>query len=256
VPSPNSSTVGAPIWIDLFTSDTARAEAFYGQLFGWKAESAGADYGGYITFSKDGQGVAGAMKNDGQSGAPDMWSVYLSTTDIQATAEAATANGGQVIVPPMAIMELGSMAVLLDAGQAAIGAWQPGLHAGFDVVGQPGTANWFELHTRDYAAAIAFYRDVFKWDTRTMSDTPEFRYSTLGEGDAALAGIMDATGFLPAGIPANWQIYFGVADADAALAKVVDLGGSVVLPAEDTPFGRIAQVVDPTGASFKLVQPL
>ena len=58
-----------------------------------------------------------------------------------------------------------------------------------------------------------------------MSDTPEFRYTTLGEGEDQLAGIMDASAFLPAGVPAHWSIYFGVDDTDAALAKIKSLGG-------------------------------
>ena len=50
------------------------------------------------------------------------------------------------------------------------------------------------------------------------------------DGDAQLAGIMDASGFLPDGVPAHWSVYFGVDDTDATLAKVVELGGSIVLP--------------------------
>jgi predicted enzyme related to lactoylglutathione lyase len=67
--------------------------------------------------------------------------------------------------------------------------------------------------------------------------------------------VMDAAGFLPAGVPAHWAVYFGVDDADATLATVVDLGGAVVQPAEDTPYGRLATATDPTGAQFKLVAP-
>ena len=65
---------------------------------------------------------------------------------------------------------------------------------------------------------------------------------------------MDASAFLPEGVPAQWSIYFGVGDADAALAKIVELGGTITQPAEDTPYGRLAQAADPTGALFKLVQ--
>ena len=50
-------------------------------------------------------------------------------------------------------------------------------------------------------------------------------------------------------------MYFGSDDADASLADVTRLGGSVVLPAEDTPYGRLAEAADPTGAHFKLVAP-
>ncbi len=183
MPKRDSAPIGAPCWVDLFTSDPDRSRAFYGELFGWTSEEAGEEYGGYINFSKDSQGVAGCMKNDGASAMPDVWSIYLAVDDAVKTAEAAEANGGQVIAPAMQVMELGSMAVVTDAGGAAIGAWQPGLHKGFDVYGGPGTPTWFELHTRDYAATVDFYKAVFAWDAYVMSDTPEFRYTTLGEGD-------------------------------------------------------------------------
>jgi predicted enzyme related to lactoylglutathione lyase len=253
MPLRDSAPTGAPCWVDLFTSDPERAERFYGALFDWTAESAGEEYGGYINFSKDGVPVAGCMKNDGQTGVPDAWSIYLATDDVQKTADAALDRGGQVLVPPMKVMELGSMAVLLDVGEASIGAWQPGRHHGFGILGEPGTAAWFELHTRHYDASVGFYREVFGWDTHAMSDTTDLRYTTLGEGDTALAGIMDATSSLPAGVPAHWALYFGVTDADAALARIRDLGGAVIQPAEDTPYGRLAEAADPTGARFRLV---
>jgi len=246
---------GSPCWVELFTADPDRAEAFYGQLFGWTAQSAGPDYGGYINFTLDGLQVAGCMKNDGSAGTPDLWSVYLATEDASATVEGALAHGGEVIVPAMPVMELGDMAVLTDAGGATVGAWRPGVHKGFATLGEPGTPNWFELQARDYAASVKFYETVFHWDAHTMSDTAEFRYTTLGEGDTARAGIMDASAFLPAGVPPQWSIYFGVTDVDAALVQIVEMGGSVIQAAQDSPFGRLAHAADATGAMFKLVTP-
>lgn len=251
----DSAPIGAPCWIDLFTSDPDRSRAFYGELLGWTSQDTGPEYGGYINFSKDGVQVAGCMRNDGQSGMPDVWSIYLATDNIGAVVDATTANGGQVVVPAMPVMELGSMAVVTDSGGATIGAWQPGLHKGFGVFGEPGTPFWFELHTRDYDKSLDFYRSVFKWNTQTMGDTPEFRYTVLTVGDEQLAGVMDATGFLPEGVPAHWSVYFQVDDADVALKKAVELGGSVVMPAEDTPYGRLATATDTTGAMFRLAQP-
>ena len=75
------------------------------------------------------------------------------------------------------------------------------------------------------------------------------------QGETQAAGIMDASSFLPDGVPAHWSIYWAVEDTDATLAKAVELGGSIVLPAEDTPYGRLAQAADPTGALFKLLGP-
>jgi predicted enzyme related to lactoylglutathione lyase len=179
--------------------------------------------------------------------------VYLGTDDARKAVEAASGRGGQVLVAAMDVGDLGTMAVVSDPGGAAIGVWQAGLHQGFGVLGEPGTPSWFELHTRDYQAAVTFYREVFGWDTHVVSDTPEFRYTTVRQRDGWVAGVMDASGFLPVGVPAHWSVYFGVEDTDAALAKVVDLGGSILMAAEDTPYGRLAAAADPTGARFKLV---
>ena len=253
MPLRDTAPAGAPCWIELFTSDPETTRAFYGELFDWKSEDAGAEYGGYVNFFKDGVRVAGCMRNDGTSGTPDVWSVYLAVDDAEATTAAAAAGGGRVILPPMQVHELGTMGLVTDPGDAAVGMWQPGLHQGFGIDQEPGAPAWFELHTRTYDASVEFYRTVFRWDAHVQSDTPEFRYTTYGEGEGRLAGIMDASGFLPEGLPAHWSIYFAVDDADATLARIVELGGSVVMGAEDTPFGRLAQAADPTGVLFKLV---
>jgi predicted enzyme related to lactoylglutathione lyase len=243
---------GAPCWIDLFSADTDKIRDFYGQVFGWASEDAGTDYGGYINFSKDGKAVGGCMANDGSMGVPDHWTVYLSVADINATAAVAAEHGGQVIVPPMEVAELGHMAVVTDPGGAGIGMWQASGFSGFEVVGEPGTPDWFELHTRDFGKSVSFYEDVYGWDAHAAADTPEFRYTTLGEGDGQLAGIMDASAWVPDGQPAEWSVYFATSDVDASLAKITDLGGGVVTAAEDTPYGRLATASDPTGSVFKL----
>jgi uncharacterized protein len=255
MPTRESAPLGAPCWVDLMTSDTERSRAFYGELFGWTAGEPAAEFGGYFNFSKDGVLVAGCMGNQPDSGMPDVWSVHLATDDAVKTLEAATAHGGHVLVQPMAVGDLGTMSVVTDPGGAAIGAWQPGLHRGFGIYGETGTPSWFELHTRDYKAAVNFYRDVFGWETEVASDTPEFRYTTMKGDEGWLAGIADASQFLPEGIPSHWSVYFGVEDADAALAQIATLGGSTLRPAEDTPYGRLATATDPTGAMFKLVAP-
>jgi predicted enzyme related to lactoylglutathione lyase len=68
------------------------------------------------------------------------------------------------------------------------------------------------------------------------------------------AGVMDATSFLPEGVPSHWTVYFGSDDTDATLARIVELGGTVVQPAEDTPYGRLAGAADPLGVRFRIVK--
>jgi predicted enzyme related to lactoylglutathione lyase len=252
MPRREHAPIGHPTWIDLFSSDTAASLTFYGELFGWSATDPSAEHGGYVNFLKDGEPIAGMMGNDGSSGQPDTWSLHLAVEDAAKTIEAAEANGATVIVPAMPVGDLGWMSVDADPGGAAIGGWQPGAHEGFLQLAEPNTPGWFELHTREYDKSVAFYREVFGWDAQTMSDTADFRYTTLGKDEAAAAGIMDASAFLAEGAPAAWSVYFSCADTDATLARAVELGGTVLEPAQDTPYGRLAHVADPTGARFKL----
>lgn len=253
MPASDSAPSGAPCWIDLFSSDPDRATEFYGAIFGWTAEEPSAEYGGYVNFTKNGVLIAGMMRNDGSTGQPDVWTTYLSVPDAKATTEAAVAAGGQVHLEPMQVGPLGSFGLVADPGGAAIGLWQPGVHQGFGLDSEPGAPCWHELLTRDYAGVLDFYRTVFGWETRTMSDDDSFRYTAMVVGGDECAGVMDASGFLPEGVPSAWQVYIGVEDTDATLAQAVELGATVLTAAEDSPFGRLAQITDPTGASIKLV---
>lgn len=243
------------MWIDVFTSDPDASKAFYTDLFGWAWDEPNPEFGGYTNARLDGVLVAGLMGNHGDSEAPDIWSVYLATDDADRVVADTETRGGQVFVPAMPVGDLGTMAVLADPSGAAIGTWKPGTHTGFGVLAEPGAPAWFELHTKGYEAALDYYREVFGWDAHEMANEPGFRYTTLGENEAALAGVMDAAEFLPEGVPSSWSIYFAVADTDAAVARAVELGGSVTDASEDTPYGRLAGLADPTGARFKLMGP-
>ena len=254
MPTPVHSD-GEPCWIDLMTSDTGNATGFYGELFGWTFETGDQEkYGGYITALKNGKPVAGIMqKQEGQAGFPDVWSTYLRSDDARATVNSAVEHGGQVYVEPMDVPEQGTMAMIGDATGAAVGVWQPGAMKGYGIAAEAGAPAWHELQAKDYPEAVRFYQDVFGWNTDVMSDTPGFRYTTLGAGDTAKAGIMDASGYLPAEVPSHWQVYFAVADTDAAVEKAVAMGARVIDTPEDSPFGRLATLSDPTGATFKII---
>jgi uncharacterized protein len=248
----DTAPLGAPCWIDIFSSDIDRIIDFYGEILGWTGTKGPEEYGGYVIFDRDGVPVAGGMTNDGSTPNQDHWTVYLATEDIGATAARITAAGGTLPLPPVEVPGQGWMLVANDTGGATIAAWQAAPFPGFGVIDEHGAPSWFELHTRDHGGAVAFYEQVFDWVTHPVADSDEFRYTTLGEGEGQLAGIMDASSFLPAGAPDEWYVYFSVADVDAALARVVELGGAVVHPAEDTPYGRLATATDPTGSTFKL----
>ena len=255
MPTRDRAPLGAPCWADLWTSDVDGSRAFYSEVFGWEAQEADPQFGGYFMFHREGVPVAGAMGDMGPDmKANDSWKIYLHTDDIAKTLEAATAAGAGVIAPAMAVADLGTQAVLIDPTGAHLGTWEPGTFPGFTVLGEHGSPAWFELFTQEYEAALDFYRTVFHWNIESIGDSDQFRYSVVKNPDAEgeLAGIMDATGLLPEGSPAQWSIYWEVDDPAASIATVTKLGGSVVAAFEDTPYGRMATVTDPAGAPFKL----
>src|SRR5262249_3397133 len=162
-------------------------------LLGWTSDDGNPEFGGYINFQKDGANIAGCMSAQ-PGGVANVWTVYLAVDDAKATCDAAVEHGGSVMVPAMDVGDLGTMGVLVDPGNAVVGIWEPKSHKGFSFASEPGAPSWFELHTRDYDKALDWYRSVFGWKTTAVGDSPEFRYTTV-DGDDALTGVMDASGF-------------------------------------------------------------
>lgn len=233
---------GTPSWADVGVPDTAAAAAFYGALFGWTFEpSPDPEAGGYGMFTLRGKNVAGLGPQQ-NAGMPPFWTVYVTVADAYATTAIAEANGGTVIVPPMDVFDAGRMAVMQDSLGTFISIWQPKNHVGAELVNEPNTFVWNELATPDIARSRAFYRAVFGW--QHMEGPDERSLFTL-EGDMMCGAHTASDGEFPA-----WAVWFSVADCDRAAAKVIELGGTVVVPPTDMAFGRTAVVADPWGAVF------
>lgn len=256
-------TSGYPTWLDLMTDDVDDAKRFYGELFGWTFDDQGADFGHYNTISCDGELVGGLMttkmRADGpteEPSGPTTWTIYLQTADIAAAVEQLEGVGAQLLMGPMEIADHGTQAYIIDPAGAYLALWQPNRMPGMVPSEDPGRPIWFETLTKDYDAALPFYRDVLGWDVvpMDMSETGSpNRYATNGAGADASAGICEVS-HLPAEVPSFWRPYFSVADADATVAKAAELGATVDSEPMDSPFGRFAQLRDPQGAIFMVNQ--
>lgn len=256
--NPTETTAdGAPIWVDLGSSDVPASVAFYSALLGWEFEEPDQEFGGYTNAFLDGHRVAGlgpTMAAPGRPAPPDAWTIYLAAHDIGKTVADVAAAGGATLAPPMQVGDLGSMAIVTDAAGAAFGLWQPGTHTGTDRTGVTGTPSWHELHTKDFAADTTFYRQVFGAGWTSVGDTDDFRYAQLNIAGRDCAGMMDGSRMLPAEVPSHWSVYFAVDDLDASLSRATELGATVTQGPDDTPWGRLASLTDPTGANVKLHQ--
>ena len=245
---------GTPCWVDVSVDDVPKAVAFYEALFGWDIEVGGPEVGGYAIAHKNGRIVAGLGPKMGPAEAPAAWTTYLATEDADATAAKISDAGGQVLAGPMDVMEEGRMAVAMDTSGAAFGIWQGRNTTGIGVANEPGALTWNEHMSRDSGAAQAFYRAVFGYDYQDMSGDG-FTYAMLMLDGHEVGGIGEYPEGTPAEVPAAWGAYFAVEDTDAAMAKAVELGGSVVRPASDSPYGRMGTVADNHGAVFSVITP-
>lgn len=248
---------GTPSWVELSTPDPDASAAFYRDVLGWSATEPGpAETGGYRMFQQGTANVAGLMGHM-QPGQPTAWMTYVAVADAQETAAKVGAAGGSVIVEPMDVMDLGRMAVFADSTGAVFGVWQAKEFTGADLVNEPVSLAWNELHTPDVEAAKKFYEAVFGWGAgRPSFEGAPDAYTVWQLGDRGVGGMMEMTeGRFPPGTPPHWSVCFAVADADATLAKTREHGGTVVAEPVDMPIGRFAAVIDPQGAFFAIMQP-
>jgi predicted enzyme related to lactoylglutathione lyase len=248
---------GTPSWVELSSPDARASAAFYGELMGWEAAEPGPveETGGYRMFQQHGQSVGGLMGHM-QEGQPTAWATYISTDDADATAERVKAAGGNVVVEPMDVMDIGRMAVFVDPTGAAFGVWQPKSFGGADVVNEPNSLCWNEVLTRDADTDKRFYPEVFDWTpARPGFDGAPESYTVWELGGKQVGGMMQMSDeYFPAEVPPHWGVCFAVEDCDATVAKARDLGATITQEPMDMPIGRFAGIIDPQGASFTVMQ--
>lgn len=244
---------GTPTWTDHASPDAEAARNFYQAVFGWQYDIGGPEFGGYTTARLGARTVAGLSAiPESMADMKPAWGLYFATNDIQANVTRAEKLGAQVTLPAMVVGPFGSMAHLQDPTGGEFNFWQADQHVGWQVSDEPGSVAWFELYTPNAKAARDFYTAALGATADTMPG--EMEYYVLKHGETMLAGIMQID---PAwgNMQTQWVNYFAVTNADETVATVLKHGGKNMGPVDDSPFGRIAALMDPFGAIFKIVQP-
>jgi hypothetical protein len=111
-------------WNELTTRDTGAAKSFYDEVFGWGFEEREYDRGAYTIITLDGEGFGGITDRIPE-GLPAHWLVYFAVEDADATVAAATERGGEAVVGPFDIEEVGRIAVIKDPWGAIFAVIQP-----------------------------------------------------------------------------------------------------------------------------------
>jgi predicted enzyme related to lactoylglutathione lyase len=107
---------GAFSWFELMTGDVEGAKGFYQKLFGWETEKM--EMGGGMTYNVvkvNGEPTGGIMTMPPQAGQmPTYWGIYVTVDDVDATATMVKEMGGQVLMGPQDIPEVGRFCVIQD----------------------------------------------------------------------------------------------------------------------------------------------
>lgn len=111
------------------------------------------------------------------------------------------------------------------------------------VVGAP---CWVSLTARDQHAAEGFYQAVLGWRFRTVKLMDRFRIA-YAEG-VPVAGIAAVASMWQMAVA--WTPYFAVANADEAVARGQERGGTTAVGPIGFPPGRAALMADRDGAVF------
>jgi predicted enzyme related to lactoylglutathione lyase len=243
---------GVPCWVDHSGPEPAKAADFYGALFGWQIFEGPEDAGGYRMCYFGEKAVAGIGPQPDPN-APSAWTTYVKASSADDASAKVQAAGGQPFMPAFDVLDVGRMFVYADNIGAVSAVWEPKAHTGAALVNEPGTFCWSELMSDDIDASSKFYADAFGWGVNRNEADGVVQYVEFQVDGRSIAGMMPRPAEVPAEVPANWLVYFAVADADEAIAKAIDLGAASIVPAMDIPIGRFGVLMDPLGAAFALI---
>lgn len=260
MPETNSFETGKFCWADLATTDPEAGKAFYSSLFGWEIEDMPIPGGGTYSMARVNGRYVGAlsaqMDEEKAQGVPPHWNVYVSVDDVDTFAKKAEAAGGTVLMQPFDVLDSGRMGVIADPTGGVFSLWQPNRHPGFGLVNEPGAMDWNELVSTDPGRARDFYTELFDWkaETTPMGEGPDaLDYTVFSAGEQPVAGLMKN----PPGVEmSHWSVYYNVADCDATVARVKELGGQIYFgPNFMETVGKFATCADPQGAAFAIIEP-
>jgi predicted enzyme related to lactoylglutathione lyase len=255
-PASQEHHVGKVVFIELVTPDLAAAKQFYAGLFGWTIRDVQAGGIKYAAASLDGHPVAGLVQRDVPAGEhrQPAWLSFFAMGDVDAAEKVALQNGAKVLFEPHSIPDRGREAVFADPQGAVFAVVASSSGDPPDVLAAPGEWIWSSLITRDPDTDAAFYQTLFGYEVFELPADDGAQHVLLASDNYARASV----NALPANRPnvhPRWLNYVRVEDAVKMTAKVVALGGRVLVePRVDRHGGKVAVVADPLGAPFGLLE--
>ena len=247
---------GKVVLTELVTPDLAAAEQFYSGLFGWTfrdIQSGRTEYTG--AFLND-HLVADLIQKPVPAGEhrQPAWLTFISAPDVDAAKDIAVKNGAKLLFGPRNITDRGREAVLADPQGAVFALLASSSGDSSDVLAGPGEWIWSSLITRDPDTDAAFYQKLFNYEVFDLSSDNKAGHLLLASGNYA-RGSVNVLPTKNIHSHPHWLNFVHVENTDEAAAKVIALGGHVLVkPRVDRHGGIVAVVTDPQGAPFGLME--
>lgn len=220
-------------YVSVWAPDAERAAAFYGHVLGWTYDAVT----GQVTNTRQPIGIFGV------AGPGNLFCCY-AVTDLDGARQAILAGGGQ----PGQTREF-DFGTVLDATDPAgtpfavflpaPGTPRPDLNGA-----GPGELSYLTYEAPDAAAFKAFYSRLFFWT---------FEPGRVADG-WGVQGSQPMSGMAGGAARAVAVPMWTVADIDAAVARVIGAGGTVLQQPSRQPYGLMAECTDDQGGRFYLGQ--
>ena len=217
VASKRTTMPGKFVWFEHVSRDSKKAQAFYGEVLGWRVLPWG-DSGYDMIATGDAMdfmiGGYDSLRDGSQRA---HWLSYVSVEDVDTAARAVAAQGGSILEAPHDLPEVGRMARIADPQGAVLSLFRNNAGDPPDfLASEPppqGCFFWNELHTTSVSGALSFYEKVVGFTHQTMDMGPAGTYHVLSRDGVDRAGVSDHT---PGGF-VHWLPYVAVDDPNATV---------------------------------------
>jgi predicted enzyme related to lactoylglutathione lyase len=251
--SSSSSPVGEAgrfVWHDLMTKNVPAAKRFYADLLGWHFEDTTRSDRPYVVARTGTTPVGGIVDVSALPNAGSQWLSFMEVADVDKTVGLVESNGGKVLVAPRDL-PLARVAVVTDPQGAPLGLAQ--LRRAVPDPAQPAPRQffWHEYLARDGAQALDFYKRLAGYDSSVSDSRLGVEYHVLRKtrGRAGLFQLPPAA----SDVQPNWLPYVLVDDPAALAARVIALGGRIlVAAAPERRNSSLVVIADPGGAALAL----
>jgi predicted enzyme related to lactoylglutathione lyase len=170
---------------------------------------------------------------------------YFSTGDIEAATARALELGASSVMPVTPIMDIGTMALLVDPFGVTYGLWQPGVFAGFGVMYEENAPGWFDHTSLNPEGAGEFYASVSGHDV--TSPGPDMR--VLQNGEQWYASLTQ----LPSGDSPQWKPIYVVDSLERIHEVVPRHGGTILIEEMPVPGSALCIFTEPVNGTVMTV---